>query len=43
LRSRHGDGGRGLEIIDALADAWSVDTGPTGTTFTVRLPLDPEG
>src|SRR5579864_1820745 len=35
LRARSGDGGRGLEIIDALADAWSVDTGPAGTTFTV--------
>src|SRR5258708_7163067 len=42
LRSLNGDGGRGLEIIDALADAWSVDTGTAGTTFTVRLPLDPD-
>jgi DNA-binding transcriptional MerR regulator len=37
LRRRRRDGGRGLDIVDALADAWSIDTGPLGTTITVRL------
>jgi anti-sigma regulatory factor (Ser/Thr protein kinase) len=37
LRTRRADAGRGLEIIDALADAWSIDTGPFGTKVTVRL------
>ena len=39
LRRRRRDGGRGLEIVDALADAWSIDTGPLGTKVTVRLPI----
>ena len=38
LRTRRREGGRGLEIVDALADAWSIDTGPLGTKITVRLP-----
>jgi DNA-binding transcriptional MerR regulator len=37
LRARRSKGGRGLEIVDALAEAWSVNTGPLGTTVTVRL------
>ncbi len=28
--------GRGLEIIDVLAEAWSIDTCPTGNEITVR-------
>ena len=28
LRTRRQDGGRGLEIVDALADSWSIDSGP---------------
>jgi anti-sigma regulatory factor (Ser/Thr protein kinase) len=32
--------GHGLDIVDALADAWSIDTGPRGTRVTVRLPVD---
>ncbi len=40
LRTRRREGGRGLEIIDALAEAWSIDTGPFGTTVTVRLPVE---
>jgi DNA-binding transcriptional MerR regulator len=32
---------RGLEIIDALAEAWTIDTGPRGTKITVRLPTIP--
>jgi DNA-binding transcriptional MerR regulator len=39
LRRRRRDGGRGLDIVDALADAWSIDTGPLGTTVTVRLSM----
>jgi len=41
LRTRRREGGRGLEIVDALADAWSIDTGPRGTKITVRLPTAP--
>jgi DNA-binding transcriptional MerR regulator len=37
LRTRRPDGGRGLEIVDALAESWSIDSGPRGTTVTVRL------
>jgi transposase-like protein len=37
-RSRQ-EGGRGLEIIDVLAEAWSIHTGPFGTKITVRLPV----
>lgn len=40
LRARRREGGRGLEIVDALADAWSIDTGPFGTTVSVRLAAD---
>jgi transposase-like protein/anti-sigma regulatory factor (Ser/Thr protein kinase) len=40
LRTRRRDGGRGLEIVDALAEAWSIDTGPLGTKITVRLPVE---
>jgi len=32
-----GASGRGLEIIDALADGWTIDSGPIGTSITVRL------
>jgi DNA-binding transcriptional MerR regulator len=39
LRSRRRNAGRGLEIVDALADAWSIDTGPLGTCVSVRLEL----
>ena len=40
LRTRRREGGRGLEIVDALAEAWSIDTGPLGTKITVRLPVE---
>lgn len=43
LRRRRRDGGRGLDIVDQLADAWSIDTGPVGTRVTVRLSIDPPG
>jgi hypothetical protein len=40
LRERRREGGRGLDIVDELADAWSIDTGPAGTRVTVRLSAD---
>jgi DNA-binding transcriptional MerR regulator len=40
LRTRRRNGGRGLDIVDALADAWSIDTGPPGTKITIRLSVD---
>ncbi len=43
LRSRPRNAGRGLEIVDALADAWSIDTGPLGTCVSVRLELSAAG
>jgi DNA-binding transcriptional MerR regulator len=38
LRTRE-QAGRGLDIVDALAEAWSIDTGPRGTKVIVRLPV----
>ena len=40
LRTRGRQGGRGLEIVDALADRWSIDTGPLGTRIIVRLAIE---
>ena len=37
LRERRRDSGRGLEIIEALADSWTIDTGPLGTTISAHL------
>jgi DNA-binding transcriptional MerR regulator len=37
MRERRQHGARGLDIVDELADAWSIDTGPIGTKVTVRL------
>jgi anti-sigma regulatory factor (Ser/Thr protein kinase) len=39
LRSRREDGGRGLEIVDALTSGWTIDSGLVGTTVAVRLPI----
>jgi anti-sigma regulatory factor (Ser/Thr protein kinase) len=39
LRSGREGGGRGLEIVDALAWGWTIDTGPLGTAISVRLPI----
>ena len=39
LRSRREGGGRGLEIVDALAWGWTIDSGPLETTVSVRLPI----
>ena len=38
LRGDRPEGGRGLEIVTALAQGWSIDTRPSGTTVTVRVP-----
>jgi MerR HTH family regulatory protein len=43
MRARRRDGGRALDIVDELADAWSIDTGPVGTRITVRLSVDRDG
>jgi DNA-binding transcriptional MerR regulator len=37
LRRKRQSSGRGLEIVDALADRWTIETGPRGTTVTVEL------
>ena len=37
LRRRRSDSGRGLDIVDALADGWTIDAGPACTTIEVRL------
>jgi DNA-binding transcriptional MerR regulator len=42
LRARRHNGGRGLDIVDVIADAWSIDTGPFGTKITVRVPMETE-
>lgn len=43
LRARRRDtGGRGFEVIDALADSWAIETGAAGTTVTVRLATHPD-
>ena len=42
LRARRREGGRGLEIVDALADSWSIHALPRGgTTVIVRLSRPP--
>jgi transposase-like protein len=40
MRARRHEGGRGLDIVDELADSWSIVTGPVGTTVSVRLSAD---
>ena len=37
VRERKRAAGPGLEIVEALADSWTIDTGPYGTTISVRL------
>lgn len=39
LRTKRRQGGHGFEIVDTLADAWSIDTGPRGTKIAVSLPV----
>jgi anti-sigma regulatory factor (Ser/Thr protein kinase) len=41
FRQQRADGGRGLVIVAELVDGWSIDTGPTGTTVTARVPRAP--
>jgi anti-sigma regulatory factor (Ser/Thr protein kinase) len=38
FRRRRRDGGRGLDIVGRLVEGWAIETGPTGTTVTVRVP-----
>ena len=38
FRTRRAEGGRGLDIVAALSDGWSIETGPSGTTVTARVP-----
>jgi anti-sigma regulatory factor (Ser/Thr protein kinase) len=37
LRRGRPDGGRGLEIVAALAERWTIDTSATGTAVTARV------
>ncbi len=37
LRRRRRDSGRGLDIVDALADGWTIDARPARTTIEARL------
>jgi anti-sigma regulatory factor (Ser/Thr protein kinase) len=37
LRGRRDTGGRGLEIVDALVDAFAIESTGSGTTIMVRL------
>jgi anti-sigma regulatory factor (Ser/Thr protein kinase) len=39
LRSRREEGGRGLEIVDALSWGWTIDSGPVETAISVRMPI----
>jgi anti-sigma regulatory factor (Ser/Thr protein kinase) len=41
FRRRRVEGGRGLVIVAALVDGWSIETGPKGTTVTARVPRAP--
>ena len=39
-RRRRTESGRGLDIVDALADAWTIDARPTSTTIAVQVRID---
>jgi DNA-binding transcriptional MerR regulator len=41
LRGRRRNGGRGLEIVDALAEGLSIETGSRGTSVTALLLREP--
>ena len=43
LRNRGSTSGWGLDIVDALAAWWSIESGPLGTTVTVVLTAVDEG
>jgi len=38
LRTRRADGGRGLELVDALTSKWSIESGPLETSVSARIP-----
>jgi anti-sigma regulatory factor (Ser/Thr protein kinase) len=40
LRRKRRVRGRGLEIVEALSETWSIKTGDSGTTITARLAPD---
>lgn len=40
LRTKREDGGRGLEIVDALATGWSIETSARGTKIAVELSVE---
>ena len=42
LRRERSDGGRGLAIVAALSEQWSIDSSPARTTVTARVPLEPQ-
>lgn len=35
------DGGRGLRIVQALAEGWGIDTGPSGKIAWFTVPAEP--
>jgi len=39
-RKRRTESGRGLDIVDALADAWTIDARPGSTTIAVQVRID---
>jgi DNA-binding transcriptional MerR regulator len=39
LRSKHSQGGHGLDIVEALAESWAIETSPRTTTITARIPV----
>ena len=43
LRSHREDGGRGLEIVDALSLSWTITSGRLETSISVRMPLGSRG
>jgi anti-sigma regulatory factor (Ser/Thr protein kinase) len=38
LRTRRAEGGRGLELVDALTSEWSIESGPLETSVSARIP-----
>ena len=41
LRRKQHEGGRGLAIVTALSQHWTIDSSPAGTTVTAKVPLEP--
>jgi anti-sigma regulatory factor (Ser/Thr protein kinase) len=42
LRRERSDGGRGLAIVAALSERWSIHSSPDETTVTAEVPLEPQ-